>query len=45
MYWFGKQIGKVFKGRYSYVRKNGIYYDGVSKFGFKIAIEHPKIFI
>ena len=31
MYWFGKQIWKVFKGRYSYVRKYGIHYDGVSK--------------
>ena len=31
MYWFGKQIWKVFKGRYSYGRKYGIHYDGVSK--------------
>ena len=38
------KLGKIFKGRYSYVTKNGIQYDGVSKFGFKIAIKRPKIY-
>ena len=44
MYWFENKQGKIFKGRYSYVRKNGIQYDGVSKFGFKIAIKRIKIY-